>query len=90
VKTPDALTLLLFWLLDEASRARDTVEVKPTCRRSLARWARKPALPIGANHCSPLLPLALSRRMGNRMLDEFLPTWLIPEAAEDAWFHNKN
>jgi hypothetical protein len=36
----------------------------------------------------------LSHRMRNRRVEEFLPTWLIPEAEENAWFHiyiwNKN
>jgi hypothetical protein len=29
----------------------------------------------------------LSHRMRNRRVEEFLPTWLIPEAEENAWFH---
>jgi hypothetical protein len=32
---------------------------------------------------------AFSRRSPSERAKAFKPTWLIPEAAEDAWFHNK-
>jgi hypothetical protein len=43
----------------------------------------------GSHMSAKDLTSELSHRMGNWTVEEFLPTWLIPEAEESVWFHIK-